>query len=137
MVICRLSSLLGERRLKVADVVRDTGIARATVDRYYYDTVQSYDREVLDKLCAYLKVDLPALIQYVRQPDLFDAQDMIPPSAQQPARAFSAAPPAPLAVHDNAAVYAATANRKLAMDKLKPRPKPEPKDRNRKSHSKS
>jgi putative transcriptional regulator len=72
MVICRLSSLLGERRLKVSDVVRDTGIARATVDRYYYDTVQSYDREVLDKLCQYLKVDLPALIQYVRHPDLFD-----------------------------------------------------------------
>ena len=29
MVICRLSSLLGERRIKVSDVVRDTGIARA------------------------------------------------------------------------------------------------------------
>ena len=80
MVICRLSSLLGERRLKVADVVRDTGIARATVDRYYYDTVQSYDREVLDKLCAYLKVDLPALIKYVQDPDLFDAPQ-IPASA--------------------------------------------------------
>ena len=136
MVICRLSSLLGERRLKVADVVRDTGIARATVDRYYYDTVQSYDREVLDKLCAYLKVDLPALIQYVRQPDLFDVQDVNPPSAQQPAHPLPAAPPAPLAVRDNAAVYT-TANRKLAMDKLKPRPKSEPKNRNRKSHSKS
>ena len=73
MVICRLSALLGERRLKVADVVRDTGIARATVDRYYYDSVQSYDRDVLEKLCIYLKVDLPALIQYVREPDLFDS----------------------------------------------------------------
>lgn len=73
MVICRLSALLGERRLKVADVVRDTGVARATVDRYYYDTVQSYDRDVLEKLCVYLKVDLPALITYVSDPDLFDA----------------------------------------------------------------
>jgi putative transcriptional regulator len=73
MVICRLSALLGERRLKVADVVRDTGIARATVDRYYYDSVQSYDRDILEKLCVYLKVDLPSLLQYVREPDLFDA----------------------------------------------------------------
>ena len=80
MVICRLSALLGERRLKVADVVRDTGIARATVDRYYYDTVQSYDREVLDKLCVYLKVDLTMLIQYVRQPDLFDTDQVSAPS---------------------------------------------------------
>ncbi len=89
MVICRLSALLGERRLKVADVVRDTGIARATVDRYYYDTVQSYDRDVLKKLCVYLKVDLAALIHYVREPDLFDT-----PSVSTSAGAVHE-PPAP------------------------------------------
>ena len=89
MVICRLSAQLGERRLKVADVVRDTGIARATVDRYYYDTVQSYDRDVLEKLCVYLKVDLAALIHYVREPDLFDT-----PSVSTSAGAVHE-PPAP------------------------------------------
>ena len=94
MVICRLSSLLGERRLKVSDVVRDTGIARATVDRYYYDTVQSYDREVLDKLCQYLQVDLPALIQSVRHPDLFDqpATPAVMSVAEPPTLPYIAAP---------------------------------------------
>lgn len=107
MVICRLSALLGERRIKVADVVRDTGIARATVDRYYYDTVQSYDREVLDKLCAYLKIDLPTLIQYVRQPDLFDGDDTNKPalskSSQYPTLASSTA----FMVQETHATYAA------------------------------
>ncbi len=97
MVICRLSSILGERRLKVSDVVRDTGIARATVDRYYYDTVQSYDREVLDKLCQYLKVDLPALIQFVRHPDLFDqpAASSVMAAAEPPSPQYIAVPTRP------------------------------------------
>ncbi len=97
MVICRLSSILGERRLKVSDVVRDTGIARATVDRYYYDTVQSYDREVLDKLCQYLSVDLPALIQSVRHPDLFDepAAASVMSAAEPPPPQYVMAPTRP------------------------------------------
>ncbi|MBU1664147.1 MAG: helix-turn-helix transcriptional regulator [Gammaproteobacteria bacterium] len=36
MIRCKLSTLLGERRLKVADVCRATGVSRATLDRYYY-----------------------------------------------------------------------------------------------------
>ena len=97
MVICRLSSLLGERRIKVSDVVRDTGIARATVDRYYYDTVQSYDREVLNKLCQYLKVDLTLLVQYVRQPDLFDEAEPTVNTVQSPRAEYvvAAAPTKP------------------------------------------
>ena len=95
MVICRLSALLGERRLKVADVVRDTGIARATVDRYYYDSVQSYDRDVLEKLCIYLKVDLPALIQYVREPDLFDGAPVSTSAVHEPSAPYFARPARP------------------------------------------
>ena len=71
MVTCKLSTLLGERRIKVSDVVRGTGIARATLDRYYYDNVKSFDREVLTKLCKYLKVKPGELLQWVEQGDLF------------------------------------------------------------------
>lgn len=72
MVICKLSTLLGERRLKVSDVVRGTGIARATVDRYYFDRVKSFDREVLERLCSYLKVEPGDLLRIVDQGDLFE-----------------------------------------------------------------
>jgi putative transcriptional regulator len=71
VISCRLSTLLGARRLKVADVCRATGIARATLDRYYNDRVKSFDREVLGKLCQYLNVKPGDLLVEVEQGDLF------------------------------------------------------------------
>jgi len=75
MITCKLSTLLGARRIKVSDVCRATGIARATIDRYYYDRVKSYDREVLHKLCRFLKVKPGDLIELVDQGDLFETQE--------------------------------------------------------------
>lgn len=71
MITCRLSAILGERRIRVADVARDTGIARAVLDRWYHDRAGSYDREVLGKLCDYLKVTPGELLRVVEQGDLF------------------------------------------------------------------
>lgn len=71
MITCRLSTILGARRIKVSDVCRATGIARATLDRYYNDRVNSFDREVLTKLCDYLQVEPGELITKVEQGDLF------------------------------------------------------------------
>ena len=71
MIICRLSTILGAKRLKVSDVCRATGIARATLDRYYNDRVNSFDREVLGKLCQFLQVRPGDLLVEVEQGDLF------------------------------------------------------------------
>jgi len=71
MISCRLSTILGARRIKVSDVCRGTGIARATIDRYYYDRVNSFDREVLTKLCDFLQIEPGQLIVKVEQGDLF------------------------------------------------------------------
>lgn len=73
MVSCRLSTILGAKRLKVSDVCRATGVARATLDRYYYDRVKSFDREVLGKLCLFLQVRPGDLLEMVDQGDLFGA----------------------------------------------------------------
>ena len=73
MITCRLSTILGARRIKVSDVCRATGIARATLDRYYYDRVNSFDREVLTKLCDYLQIEPGELITKVEQGDLFSS----------------------------------------------------------------
>jgi len=72
MISCHLSTILGAKRLKVSDVCRATGIARATVDRYYFDKVSSFDREVLSKLCNFLKVNPGNLLVVVEQTDSFD-----------------------------------------------------------------
>ncbi len=71
MITCCLSTILGARRIKVSDVCRATGIARATLDRYYNDRVNSFDREVLAKLCNYLQVEPGELIVKFDQGDLF------------------------------------------------------------------
>lgn len=75
MISCRLSTILGAKRLKVSDVCRGTGIARATLDRYYYDRVNSFDRGVLGKLCQFLQVKPGDLLVLVDQGDLFAPQD--------------------------------------------------------------
>lgn len=75
MITCKLSTILGERRIKVAEVVRATGIARATLDRYYFDTVKSFDRDVLTRLCNYLRVKPGELLSWVEQGDLFDSTE--------------------------------------------------------------
>ncbi len=75
MIVCRLSTILGAKRIKVADVCRATGIARATIDRYYFDRVNSFDREVLSTLCDYLRIEPSDLIVKVPQGDLFDQME--------------------------------------------------------------
>jgi putative transcriptional regulator len=75
MISCHLSTILGAKRLKVSDVCRGTGIARATLDRYYYDRVNSFDREVLTKLCRFLEVKPSDLLVLVEQGDFFGAHD--------------------------------------------------------------
>ena len=75
MISCRLSTLLGAKRIKVSDVCRATGIARATVDRYYNDSVNSFDRKVLSSLCDFLQVKPGDLLVLVKQDDLFSMSD--------------------------------------------------------------
>ena len=63
MIRCHFARLLGERKLKISDVARDTGINRGTLTRLYYETAERVELEVLDKLCDYFKVNLPTLLE--------------------------------------------------------------------------
>jgi putative transcriptional regulator len=63
MIKCNLSRLLGERKLKISDVARDTGINRGTITRLYQETAIRVDFDVLEKLCVYLKCDIGELLE--------------------------------------------------------------------------
>lgn len=63
MIRCHFARLLGERKLKIADVARETGINRGTLTRLYYETAERVEIDVLDKLCDYFGVDLPELLE--------------------------------------------------------------------------
>lgn len=63
MIRCHFARLLGERKLKISDVARDTGINRGTLTRLYYETTERVELEVLDQLCGYFGIDLPELLE--------------------------------------------------------------------------
>lgn len=65
MIKINLSRLMGEKRLKIADVARDTGLNRGTLTRIYYETAERLDVEVLDKLCNYLGCSIAELLEHV------------------------------------------------------------------------
>jgi len=70
MIRCHFARLLGERKLKISDVARDTGINRGTLTRLYYETTERVELEVLDQLCDYFGVDLPQFLEKVPSPQL-------------------------------------------------------------------
>lgn len=63
MIKCNLSRILGEKKLKISDVSRDTGINRGTLTRLYQETAERIDLEVMDQLCDYLKCDVSDLFE--------------------------------------------------------------------------
>ena len=58
MIKCNLSRIMGEKKLKISDVARDTGINRGTLTRLYQETAERIDLDVMDQLCDYLKCDV-------------------------------------------------------------------------------
>ncbi|MBC7548571.1 MAG: helix-turn-helix transcriptional regulator [Polaromonas sp.] len=65
MIKCHLSKLMGERKLKISDVARDTGLHRNTITLLYQETATRVDIEAIDALCKYLKVSVGELFEFV------------------------------------------------------------------------
>jgi len=64
VIKCHLSRLMGERKVKIADVSRDTGINRGTLTRLYQETAERIDLEVIDKLCDYFGCQAGDLLEH-------------------------------------------------------------------------
>ncbi|GHD55008.1 hypothetical protein GCM10007350_00090 [Jeongeupia chitinilytica] len=65
MVRCNLSRLLGERRIKISQLARDTEINRGTLTRLYHETAERVDLVVIEQLCRYLGVSVGELFELV------------------------------------------------------------------------
>ncbi|WP_419206712.1 helix-turn-helix domain-containing protein [Photobacterium leiognathi] len=63
MLKCHLSKLMGEKRLKISDISRDTGINRGTITRLYNETATRVDPEVIEQLCDYLDITVGELFE--------------------------------------------------------------------------
>lgn len=67
MIKCNLSRILGEKKLKISDVSRDTRINRGTLTRLYQETAERIDLDVMDQLCVYLNCEVGELFEIVRR----------------------------------------------------------------------
>ena len=65
MIKCHLSRIMGEKRLRISDVMRDTGINRGTITRLYQETAERVELESIEKLCRYLDCEIGDIFELV------------------------------------------------------------------------
>jgi putative transcriptional regulator len=65
MILCNLPVLLAERRMKVADLIRMTGISKSTVHKIYNEQTSRIDFDTMDKICEALDIQVGDLFIYV------------------------------------------------------------------------
>ncbi|HFD3413493.1 TPA: helix-turn-helix domain-containing protein [Yersinia enterocolitica] len=63
MIKCHLARLMGERKLRIADVIRETGLSRNTVTLLYKEKAQKVDLEAIYKLCVLFNCPVGELLE--------------------------------------------------------------------------
>lgn len=64
MIKCHLSRLMGERKMKIVDVARETGLHRNTVTLLYNETATRIDLESIDRLCKLFGCQVSELFEF-------------------------------------------------------------------------
>lgn len=67
MIRCHLARLMGEHKMKIVDVSRETGLNRNTVTLLYKETAQRIDLDAIEKLCKLFDCEVSDLLEYQRQ----------------------------------------------------------------------
>ena len=65
MIKCHLSRMMGDRKLKIVDVARATGIHRGMITRLYDETAVRVDLETMNALCRFFECEVGDLFEYV------------------------------------------------------------------------
>jgi putative transcriptional regulator len=58
---------MGERKMKVVDVARETGLHRNTITLLYDETAARVDLDAIDKLCVLFNVTVGELFEHVQE----------------------------------------------------------------------
>lgn len=65
MIKCHLSRLMGERKVRVADVAQATGLHRNMLTLLYKETAQRVELDAIEKLCRYFGVTVGELFEVI------------------------------------------------------------------------
>jgi putative transcriptional regulator len=69
MIKCHLSTLMGQKKLKIADVARETNLNRSTITALYKETATRVDLEAIDRLCVLFNCEVGDLFEFVEDRD--------------------------------------------------------------------
>jgi putative transcriptional regulator len=58
---------MGEHKMKIADVARDTGLNRNTVTLLYKETAKKVDLEAMDKLCRLFNCGVSDIFEFIEK----------------------------------------------------------------------
>lgn len=64
MIVNRLSRLLGERRMSISELQRQTGLSYVTLHNLYTAKSTRVDIETLNKICQALSVQTGDILEY-------------------------------------------------------------------------
>ena len=69
MIKCHLSRIMGEKKLRIANVARAIGVHRNAITLLYEETATRVDVDTMDKLCAFLDCGIQDLFEYISDSD--------------------------------------------------------------------
>lgn len=72
MIRCHLSRVMGEHKMKIADVARATGLHRNTVTLLYQEKAVRIELDAMEQLCKLFNCSVGDLFEYI--PDEPDDQ---------------------------------------------------------------
>jgi putative transcriptional regulator len=65
MIRCNLSSLMKKKKLRIANVARETGLNRSAITALCRETSIRIDLQAIDRLCAHFHCQVGDLFEYV------------------------------------------------------------------------
>jgi putative transcriptional regulator len=65
MIRCNLSILMGRDKLRISDVVRETGLNRSTITALYKESATRVDLPAIDRLCRLFRCQVGELFEYL------------------------------------------------------------------------
>ncbi len=65
MIRCKLSGLLGERRMKLSELSKLTGLAYTGLHRVYHEKTSRVDHRTINQICLVLDCQPGDLLEYV------------------------------------------------------------------------
>lgn len=65
MLRCHLSALMGQRKLRIAEVARQTGLNRSTIAALYHERATRIELPALERLCELFGCGVGDLLEWV------------------------------------------------------------------------